>query len=188
MVVKIRMKMVQRIFALGWMAALLPVGVLMLVSSAPARASEFAIAFKNRTCGEILLSATGNDSCFGAGGCELSIPRNGTERVALREGVRPRWARVTIKGTCEEEPPVVIEGSCAIDLSRLFRPGGYHPTHPGRGTGEIKPGEMAAPPIFEQITGPFDPGVAFASVDIGLGICEDMADGRQHCAVACGAD
>jgi len=142
-----------------------------------------AIAFENRTCGDIQLEATGNNACFGYGGCSLDIPKRGTERVRLRAGVQPRWAQVRVNGQCDAPAPTVIKGECAVDLSDLFRaPGGVRTPRPD----EAMPTDgLARDPFFERLTGPLDPGLTFAHVSIDLGMCETGEDGKDLCGVQC---
>ena len=152
----------------------------------PVGAAEFAIAFENRTCGEISLSATGNESCFGYGGCKLTIPDGKAERAALREGVRPRWAKIDVAGQCDE-PRTSINGSCGVDLAEVLGPAGYEPKLRGPGTSEPGPTNVAPSPLFEPVEGPLDHSTSFATIVVDLGICDVAGDGSQQCDVSCRA-
>lgn len=152
-----------------------------------AGAAEFAIAFENRTCGEISLSATGNESCFGYGGCKLTIPEGKVERAALREGVRPRWAKIDVTGQCGGEPRTSINGSCGVDLAKVLGPAGYEPKLRGPGTSEPGPTKVAPSPLFEPVDGPLDRSTSFATIAVDLGICDVAGDGSQQCDVSCRA-
>ncbi|MEQ9146508.1 MAG: hypothetical protein RLO08_19320 [Parvibaculaceae bacterium] len=160
----------------GWVAGLCA----GLMVSSGALASGNLISFQNDTCVSIQLQAEGNDSCFGYGGCSLSIAPYDTKQVRLREGVRPKWAQVTVTGTCEEKN-IVLEGQCAVDLEEIFRESGY------RRDGAPRDPVLGGKPIFEEITGPYDPGVSHASVHLGIGLCEEV-DGKDQCDVRCTTD
>ncbi len=153
------------------------VALILGVLAGPAIAEGNVIAFKNDSCVAIHLEAQGNDACFGATGCQVQIAPYRTKHVALRPGVRPKWARISVTGTCEEKQ-LTLAGQCAVDLERVFRQSGYTSgRRPGEGAGDITP-------TFEEIVGPFDPGVSLATVRLSVGVCEET-DGYDRCEVRC---
>ncbi|MEQ9519491.1 MAG: hypothetical protein RLN89_08625 [Parvibaculum sp.] len=150
--------------------------VLIAAASFPALAAENIISFQNETCVQIQLEAEGNDACFGYQGCRLDIAPNQSTQVKLREGVRPKWAQVTVAGVCQEKA-IRLAGQCAVDLERAFRGKGYlsgSSSTPSADTG----------PIFEAVTGPIGSDVAHATVVLSLGICE-AGDEGDLCEVRC---
>ncbi len=150
---------------------------LIIVSMGGALADNNVIAFKNSSCVAIHLEAEGNDACFGYGGCQIQIAPYQTKHVQLREGVRPKWAQINVTGSCEEKQ-LVLAGHCAIDLEHVFRERGYlsGPQPVGR--------EMERSPAFEEIVGPLDRGVSFATIRLSVGLCEEE-DGHDRCDVRC---
>ncbi len=156
-------------------SAVIAVGLLALAS--PAMAEGNVIAFKNDSCVAIHLEAEGNDACFGYGGCQVQVAPYQTKHVQLREGVRPKWARINVTGSCEEKQ-LTLAGQCAVDLEHVFRSSGYRP---GALPGE---GAIERTPAFEEIIGPFDPGISFATVRLSVGVCEEV-DGHDRCEVRC---
>ncbi len=156
-------------------SSLIAAGFLAL--AAPALAEGNVIAFKNDSCVAVHLEAEGNDSCFGYGGCQIQIAPHQTKHVELRPGVRPKWAQINVTGSCEAEQ-LTLAGQCAVDLEHVFRGSGYSSGRlPGEGAGDLTP-------AFEEVVGPFDPGVSFATVRLSVGICEEV-DGYDHCDVRC---
>lgn len=146
----------------------------------PVWADGNVIAFKNDSCVAIHLEAEGNDSCFGYGGCQVQVAPYQTKHVELRPGVRPKWAQINVTGSCEEKQ-LTLAGQCAVDLEQVFRSSGYvSGRRPGEGPDDLSP-------AFEEIVGPFDPGVSFATVRLSVGICEEV-DGQDHCDVRCEVD
>jgi hypothetical protein len=150
-----------------------------------AEGSANVISFKNRTCGELTLTATGNDACFGFGGCALTIPAGETKRYGLREGVRPEWAIVKVAGHCPVEEgaelKTELKGECAIDLTRAFKGTNYRP-----GIDTPLPAMPGSPvkPQFEELPGLPAPGAKTASIVLDTGICE-VVDGKEICEVSC---
>ncbi|MCE8000021.1 MAG: hypothetical protein HEP70_14280 [Rhodobiaceae bacterium] len=146
----------------------------------PVLAAGNVIAFKNDSCVAIHLEAEGNDSCFGYGGCQVQVAPYQTKHVELRPGVRPKWAQINVTGSCAEKQ-LTLAGQCAVDLEQVFRGSGY--------VSGARPGESPSDlsPAFEEIVGPFDPGVSFATVRLSVGICEDV-DGQDRCDVRCEVD
>ena len=141
-------------------------------------ASGNVLAFQNDSCVAIHLHAEGNNACFGYGGCSFDIAPRATKQVSLRPGVRPKWAQITVNGSCDTQK-IVMSGQCAIDLEHVFRESGYiRNGAPGEGS------TSGQRPIFEEITGPFDAGVTFATVKLNVGVCEHI-DGVDHCDVRC---
>ncbi|HBM88569.1 MAG: hypothetical protein P1U69_05630 [Parvibaculaceae bacterium] len=153
-------------------------GVVFLTG--PVMAAGNVIAFKNDSCVAIHLEAEGNDACFGYGGCQIQVAPYQTKHVELRPGVRPKWAQINVTGSCEEKQLTLV-GQCAVDLEQVFRGSGYMPGRAlGEGTGDLTP-------AFEEVVGPFDPGVSFATVRLSVGLCEEM-DGHDRCDVRCDVD
>ncbi|MCR9243046.1 MAG: hypothetical protein NXH87_16825 [Rhodobiaceae bacterium] len=149
----------------------------LVVLAVPVMAEGNVIAFKNDSCVAIHLEAEGNDSCFGYGGCQIQVAPYQTKHVELRSGVRPKWAQITVTGSCEEKQ-ITLVGQCAVDLEQVFRGSGYVPGRaPGEGAGGLTP-------AFEEVVGPFDPGVSFATVRLSVGVCEEI-DGHDRCDVRC---
>lgn len=149
----------------------------LVVLAVPVMAEGNVIAFKNDSCVAIHLEAEGNDACFGYGGCQIQVAPYQTKHVELRSGVRPKWAQITVTGSCEEKQ-ITLVGQCAVDLEQVFRGSGYVPGRaPGEGAGGLTP-------AFEEVVGPFDPGVSFATVRLSVGVCEEI-DGHDHCDVRC---
>jgi len=147
------------------------------LSAGAALADGNVIAFKNESCVAIHLEAEGNDACFGYGGCQVQIAPHQTKHVQLRKGVRPKWAQISVTGSCEEKK-LTLAGQCAVDLEHAFRESGYLPgPQPGEGA-------MERSPAFEEIVGPFDRGVSFATVRLSVGLCEEE-DGHDRCEVRC---
>ena len=100
-----------------------------------------------------------------------------TKHGELRSGVRPKWAQINVTGSCEEKQLTLV-GQCAVDLEQVFRESGYlRGRTPGEGTGDLTP-------AFEEVVGPFDPGVSFATVRLSVGVCEEI-DGHDRCDVRC---
>lgn len=157
---------------------ILAAGIVALAG--PAWAEGNVIAFKNDSCVAIHLEAEGNDSCFGYGGCQVQVAPYQTKHVELRPGVRPKWAQINVTGSCEEKQ-LTLAGQCAVDLERVFRGSGYvSGRRPGEDLDDLAP-------AFEEIVGPVDPGVSFATVRLRVGICEEV-DGQDHCDVRCEVD
>jgi hypothetical protein len=158
----------------------LAVLVFLFGANAAASAAGNVISFQNDTCVAVHLEAEGNNACFGYGGCSLDIAPHGSKQVSLRPGVRPKWAQITVSGSCETQK-LSMNGQCAVDLEQVFRESGY--------LRDSAPGESLrdAQPIFEEITGPFDQGVSFATVKLNVGLCE-LVDGVDHCDVRCSVD
>ncbi|AWZ01001.1 hypothetical protein RHODOSMS8_01465 [Rhodobiaceae bacterium] len=149
----------------------------LVVLAVPVMAEGNVIAFKNDSCVAIHLEAEGNDACFGYGGCQIQVAPYQTKHVELRSGVRPKWAQITVTGSCEEKQ-ITLVGQCAVDLEQVFRGSGYVPGRaPGEGAGGLTP-------AFEEVVGPFDPGVSFATVRLSVGVCEEI-DGHDRCDVRC---
>jgi len=149
----------------------------LVVMAGPVMAEGNVIAFKNDSCVAIHLEAEGNDACFGYGGCQVQVAPYQTKHVELRPGVRPKWAQINVTGSCEEKQLTLV-GQCAVDLEQVFRGSGYVPGRaPGEGAGGLTP-------AFEEVVGPFDPGVSFATVRLSVGLCEEI-DGHDRCDVRC---
>jgi hypothetical protein len=162
--------MLMRIGSAVWIAVL-------FLSASVAVAETNVIAFKNNSCVAIHLEAEGNDACFGYGGCQVQIAPYQTKHVQLRDGVRPKWAQINVTGSCEEKQ-ITLVGQCAVDLEHVFRASGYLP---GPQAGER---EIDRSPAFEEIVGPFDRGVSFATIRLNVGVCEEE-DGHDRCDVRC---
>jgi len=161
--------------------AWLAVGLLSVAAlTNSAQAAGNVIAFQNDSCVSVHLEAEGNNACFGYGGCSLDIAPHESKQVSLRPGVRPKWAQITVSGTCETQK-IEMAGQCAVDLEDVFRESGYMRNAP------VNRDLRDENPIFEEITGPFDAGVAFATVRLNVGVCE-VVDGVDHCDVRCTTD
>ncbi len=157
------------------------VGFLIAVTAAPASAKE--ITFRNDTCADLSLEGSADNACFGTGACTLELPAYGTKHVRLREGYSPKWAQISVVGTCEEQE-YSVAGICAIDLEDALRDKGFNTS--------VAPtiGPSGQRPIFEDVLGSLDQGSDFATVTISTSLCESGAGlgDSDVCAPRCTVD